>query len=260
MTDPQATQLAPSDQRVIAYRHVDDAGWALEPASARREWMDATTGKFAYRCLPLVMANQSGWVVRIPGTVSAKWGGKVGVESLSLRFVDSPPGFERMALSHFGHGILSFGLPWVFRTPPGIALLVRGPTNHWVTNAHPLDGVVETDWISTTFTMNWQMTARNKEAWFRKGDPICILTPIEIELMERLQPEIQDLQSNPTLLREVNEFQQKRRSTLDANFKQFMAGGEEKTKFELDYVRGQTPTGAKADSHRTNIKLKPWRP
>lgn len=259
MTDTQGTQLDASENRVIAYRHTDDSGWALEPGGVRRQWMDATTGKFAYRCLPLVMANQSGWVVRIPGTVCATWNGKVGVDAMTLKFKDSPPSFERQALSHFGHGILSFMLPWVFRTPPGIALLVRGATNHWVTNAHPLDGVVETDWISTTFTMNWQMTARNKEAWFRKGDPICILTPIEIDLMERLEPEIHDLQSNPRLLQEVSEFHRKRGATIEENFKRFLAEGEGKRKFELDYTRGKTPTGDESATHRTNIKLKPWK-
>ena len=30
--------------------------------------MDATEGRFAYRCLPLVMANQFGWIVRCPLT------------------------------------------------------------------------------------------------------------------------------------------------------------------------------------------------
>ena len=256
----QSTQLEAGDQKIIAYRHAESEGWSLEPASLKRDWMDASTGKFAYRCLPLVMANQSGWVVRAPGTVGANWGGKVGVDSLKLKFTDAPKFYERQALSHFGHGILSFMLPWIFRTPPGVALLVRGPTNFWVANAHPLDGIVETDWISTTFTMNWQMTARNKDAWFRKGDPICMLTPIRMDLMEQFKPEHQELSDNPALLREATEFQQKRGKTLEENFQRFLKSEGQSRTFELDYIRGKTPTGEAAQQqHRTNIKLQDWK-
>ena len=35
----------------------------LVPAFYRRDWMDATAGGFAYHCLPMTLANQSGWFV-----------------------------------------------------------------------------------------------------------------------------------------------------------------------------------------------------
>jgi hypothetical protein len=38
-------------------------GWAstIRPASATRDWMDRTQSSFAYRCLPLNVANSHGW-------------------------------------------------------------------------------------------------------------------------------------------------------------------------------------------------------
>ncbi|HMN96768.1 MAG TPA: DUF6065 family protein [Phycisphaerales bacterium] len=241
---------------LVAYRHSNDEGWALEPSSARREWMDNTTGRFAYRCLPLVMANQLGWIVRSPGTFAVKWTGKVGVDALTIRHTEGPENFRRSVLSHFGHGIVSFMLPWVFRTPPGVALLVRGATNFWVHNAHPLDGLVETDWISTTFTMNWQMIAMNREAWFRKGDPICMLTPLRVDVAESLAPRYADLSSNPRLQEEVATFNRKRGETARINREKFEKGEKDHQTFELDYMHGQTPSGAETEEHRTNIKLK----
>lgn len=245
---------------VVAYRHSSDDGWVIEPASARREWMDNTTGRFAYRCLPLVMANQLGWVVRSPGTFSVKWGGKVGVESLTIRHTEGPEEFRRNVLSHFGHGIVSFMFPWVFRTPPGVALLVRGATNFWVHNAHPLDGLVETDWISTTFTMNWQMTSLNREAWFRKGDPIAMLTPMRVDTAEGLTARMDDLATNLRLREEVNTFNRKRGETARANREKFERGEKDHQSYELDYMHGQTPSGVSTDGHRTNIKLHRFAP
>jgi hypothetical protein len=241
--------------RITAYRLSPDGGWTLEPAGMRREWMDATTGKFAYRCLPLSIANQAGWVVRCPGTFCATWNGKHTSGGVALRFTDGPEHFKKQVICSFGHGILSFLLPWIFRTPPGVQLLVRGAPNFWVSNAHPLEGVVETDWLSSTFSMNWQMTARNKEAWFRKGDPICMLTPMDVGALERFDPVRAELHDNPELAREIDEFRRKREETHRKSLASFEAGKAEQA-YELDYIRGRTASGESAHAHRTKLKLR----
>jgi uncharacterized protein DUF6065 len=43
---------------VIDGHHVD-----IRPAPVEREWMEATSQRFAYRCLPLNIANAYGWEV-----------------------------------------------------------------------------------------------------------------------------------------------------------------------------------------------------
>jgi hypothetical protein len=58
---------------LIAYTATDATGWVIEPAPRERAWMDATTDRFAYRCLPLVFANQAGWVVRCPVGFSVRF-------------------------------------------------------------------------------------------------------------------------------------------------------------------------------------------
>lgn len=243
--------------QLIAYQHDVDSGWTIEPAGVRREWMDATTGKFAYRCLPLSMANQLGWIVRAPGTFSAEWNGKSGVDALKLKFTDSPPHYQKQVLSHFGHGIISFAMPWIFRTPPGVATLVRGPSNYWINGAHPLEGLVETDWITATVSMNYQVTVRNREVWFRKGEPLFMLVPMRLELIEEIQPVQRDIQMNPQLLKDAMEFNQKRRATLKTNLDRSVTEGPDAAKaFELDYIRGQTAGGQKTEHHRSNLKLK----
>ena len=48
---------------------------AIEPARAGRAWMDATDQRYAYRCLPLSMANASGWEILAPVAFEATWSG-----------------------------------------------------------------------------------------------------------------------------------------------------------------------------------------
>ena len=42
---------------------------------------------------------------------------------------EASPGESHLAESLFGHGILTWTLPYLFRTPPGYNLLARGPAN-----------------------------------------------------------------------------------------------------------------------------------
>lgn len=52
----------PSNEPLLsAYRIEDFPSMPIIPAPTQRTWMDATDDRFAYRCLPLNIANQHGW-------------------------------------------------------------------------------------------------------------------------------------------------------------------------------------------------------
>ena len=76
----------------------------LEPADIRRTWMDSTPGGFANRCLPLLIANQSGWVLLNRGTVRVTWDG--GPEAQDVT-VESDTDEAELPQSHFGGGTAS---------------------------------------------------------------------------------------------------------------------------------------------------------
>jgi uncharacterized protein DUF6065 len=58
--------------KLIAYvidgHHVD-----IRPAPIEREWMDATNQRFAYRCLPVNIANAHGWEILCPTSFTMNW-------------------------------------------------------------------------------------------------------------------------------------------------------------------------------------------
>ena len=59
-----APAVAPGPRVVKALRaiaHGWGEGWALRPSPARRQWMTESPG--AYQCLPMVVANQWGWLL-----------------------------------------------------------------------------------------------------------------------------------------------------------------------------------------------------
>lgn len=137
---------------LVAYALDDRAqDVTLLAGPSRRAWMDALPDRYANRCLPLLIANQAGWLLLNPQTVWLSWDGRAGLDAVTVEYEGDVP--QTRALSHFGHGIVTFHVPFLFRTTPGWNLLVRGPANCPIDGLYPLEGVVETDWSTATFTL-----------------------------------------------------------------------------------------------------------
>jgi len=55
-----------AEPELLAYRLTPKtADEDLWPAPSTRVWMERSPNKFANRCLPLLIANQSGWLSRL---------------------------------------------------------------------------------------------------------------------------------------------------------------------------------------------------
>lgn len=247
-----APSSAASRQRLIAYQVSPNPGWALEPASPLRDWMDAAPGKNPYRCLPLVMANQAGWVMRLPCNMTAIWNGKDAPDGLKVTMTDPPAPPEVLATSHFGLGIITFRFPWIFRTSPGTGLWVHGPANAPKENATPLQGLVETDWSHLPFTMNWKLTKRNTPVYFLKGEPICQITPFPFALLESIDPMIVPASSDPQLLESILDAGRQRTTTIQ---RQLSDENKDFKIWEKTYFKGEQASGERSETHRTNFRL-----
>jgi hypothetical protein len=226
---------------------------AIEPARAARDWMDTTGERFAYRCIPLSIANASGWEILSPVAFQATWTGGTLRSSLSIGSSDDRARADRLAASHFGHGVLTFHTGYLFRTSPGWALWVRGSPNSAKRNLVPLDGLVETDWLDFPFTMNWRFT-RPGTVQFEKGEPFCFITPVAHALLDRMQPEIRQLEEEPAL-KAAYEARTKDRGDFNARLAALdpdtIAAG-----WQRHYVRGEDADGRTAGFHLSKRKLR----
>jgi hypothetical protein len=236
---------------LIAYQiHDPTPRMTLHAAPIEREWMEGTPQRFAYRCLPLNIANQNGWVLGCPTAFRAYWYGGQLATDVELRF-DGPP--DPGILSHFGAGTVTFSLPYLFRTPPGVNLWVKGMSNHIKDGIQPLEGVVEADWPASTFTMNWKFTRPNEWVAFAAGEPVCMIVPIPRGFSETLAPRVEPLAGNPELHRRYLEWEASRSGFL----KGLKTNDPEAVKqgWQKDYFQGKTADGG-FDGHQTRLHLK----
>jgi hypothetical protein len=240
-----------SEQPLVAYELHSLVDTPLEASPYNREWMDKAHLRHPYRCLPLVIANQAGWILRSTAGFRAYWYGGQAKEDVELRF-DGP--VDNRIVSHFGNGVITFTVPYLFRTPPGINLWVKGPSNFVKDGVQALEGVVETDWLASTFTMNWKITRVCEWIRFEKGEPFCMLVPVPRGLAESLVPQKTFIGTDPELMAQYQAWEASRRGFLaDLGVRDPEAI---KKGWQKDYFQGKTPDGKDFESHQTRLNLR----
>lgn len=240
--------------KLIAYV-IDGHTLDIRPAPLERAWMDSTNQRYAYRCLPLNIANAHGWELLCNSGFTANWSGGQGLEAVS---VHPDPGTIAPALSHFGHGVLTFYVPCLFRTDEGYDLVAQGPINRPKDAIAALSGIIETDWAPFSFTMNWLFTRPDTPVRFEKGEPYCHIFPVRRGELEAFEPELRFLSENPEL-KEAHETWSQSRNKFNADLKQ-PGSDAQAQKWQKLYYHGLDPAGQKAGAqdHRTRVRLKPF--
>ena len=228
----------------------------LVPAGHERDWM-GSMNRGPYRCLPLSIANSSGWLLLNEQPFTATWSGGATAGSTKLIFESRRlAGYH--ATSVFGNGILTFFVPFLFRTPPGFNLLVRGPANMPKDGVSPLEGIVETDWATATFTMNWQITRPGAPIVFHAGEPICMIVPQRRGELARFRPTLRPIDSTDRLGSGHGFWHRGRTLFLRALNRQLAAPDGQLGGWQRHYFQGVTPDGERAPEHETKVRLCPF--
>jgi hypothetical protein len=243
------------EKQLTAYLVHDRATIRIEPAPIDRAWMDEAPQRHPYRCLPLNIANQNGWVLLNATAFSVYWYGGQGVRDLEIRFDRES---NAAISSHFGSGVLTFSIPYLFRTPPGLNTWVKGPANWPKDGIQPLEGVVETDWAASTFTMNWKVTRPFEWIRFEQGEPFCMLVPIPRGLTETLVPRLAMISSNPELQKRYEAWEASRRGFLDGL--KVHDPDTVKQGWQKDYFQGKTAEGGTFAGHQTRLGVQEFEP
>ena len=246
--------MSASDEPIDLACYVFD-GWKprLRAAPSRRDWMDATPESFAYRCLPLNIANAHGWELLSPIGFEAEWNGGGGTDDVTIR-LDHPTPEGLPPCSIFGNGVLTFHAEGLFRTPPGFNLWLSGPPNSFKDGIAPLGGVIETDWSPYSFTMNWRFTRPNHPIRFEENEPFAWFFPLPRDLPERVRPRIAPIDEAPDLKRQFAAWSASR-DAFQARMRTHPPSAPA-DKWQKLYYRGVDADGRKGcPDHRGKLRL-----
>jgi hypothetical protein len=144
----------------------------------KRDWF---TPHF-YKCLPLSIGNMQGFVFSLPFSLSIFWNGGNKPKDLVVEHGDEINLYNNLnfvyANSEFGNGILTIHFPITLKTPPGINLMTIAPPNFPIPGLSPMTGVVESDNIRFTFTINLKVDLANVKIDIGANYPLVGIIPI----------------------------------------------------------------------------------
>ena len=227
------------------------------PGKTDRDWMDEFPVRHPYRCLPLVMANSTGWEILSPCSFTATWTGGPRNEDIRIDADDDFEYLDRVATAHFTMGVLTFHTSYLFKTEPGWDLWVGGAPNLIKDGIQPLIGIVESDWLPFPFTMNWRFT-RPGMVSFKKGEPFCFIMPVPHASVDQFEPVMKSIDDDPILKNEYIAWHQSRTDFLqglDDRDPETMRQG-----WQRHYFKGQSVAGSKGEAHINRRRLKAPRP
>jgi hypothetical protein len=228
----------------------------IRPAPRRRDWMDATPESFAYRCLPLAIANAHGWEIGGGAGFRARWNGGSGVEAIEIELDGACEAID-MPVSLFGQGVVTFHIAGLFRTSPGWNLWVGGPPNHFKDGIAALTGIIETDWSPYSFTMNWRFTRPHHWVRFEPDEPICFFLPIERGVVDGVSPRFRPIADAPELAEQFQAWSASRNA-----FHAKVAADPPRSpadKWQKLYYRGVDPAGRPgAADHQSKLRTAPF--
>jgi hypothetical protein len=203
----------------------------------------------------MTVANATGWELLCPFGATVEWNG--GPLTSDIAILPDPPlnDHAHFISSHFQGGVLTFHPGYLFRTDPGWAVLTSGSPNQPKHGISPLTGIVETDWLPFSFTMNWIFTAPGRVR-FEKGEPFCFINLMEHKKLDGIKPQIRELHEDPKLRDEFHSWMESRNKFNSDLAKRDPA--TLKQGWQRHYFRGEAPPngGTGASDHISKRRLK----
>jgi hypothetical protein len=170
----------------------------VKQSRVKRDWMDATYNKHAYQCLPLTVANVSGWELILEQDVVVQWdGGNTVPKVLKGEMYNNRPVTQPSVI-----GIMSFTTGWAFNTEDGYSTWISGSPNYFVDGAVPLTASIPSYWWPDEFNMNWKITKIGEPVTFPAGMPFMFFTIYPNQLIQNVEFKIENLWDKSQLIQD----------------------------------------------------------
>jgi hypothetical protein len=169
----------------------------ISPMSIKRDWLDKTPDKHAYRCFPVTSANMVGWNLSLDKDIRFIWD---GVNDTSQDHVTILEG-EDFAYTGRGQSSLSIHSGIVIRSDKNVSIMTINPVNYFNNDFETIATVISTSWLDTGFPLAIRAKIANKEILIKAGEPIATIIPISLSAMDKTEIQIFDY-SDPGRVRE----------------------------------------------------------
>jgi hypothetical protein len=162
----------------------------ISPMSIKRDWMDSTPEKHAYRCFPVTQANMIGWNLSWNKDIKFIWNGINDTSQDNVKILTE----DNLLYTGRGQSSVSFTTGLTFKTENNISLFVINPVNYFNLDFEVMSSLISTSWFDNDFPLAIKAKTPNKEILIKAGDPIATIIPISLTDLDNTSIQIYDYQ------------------------------------------------------------------
>jgi hypothetical protein len=144
------------------------------PLSVKRDWMDDTFDKHAYRCLPVSIANTLGWTFSYPSDISFIWDGDPSSEDGHVKILSG----EEYVFTNRANATISFNSGLTFQTEENVSLLMMPVPNQFIEGVQGFTTIISTSVLKPPIPYAWKITKANEVITIPANTPIVSIIPI----------------------------------------------------------------------------------
>jgi hypothetical protein len=160
----------------ISVENVNGASFNIAPMSIKREWMDVTSEKHAYRCFPVTQSNVIGWNIFSTKDIEFIWDGINDQTSDHIEIIQSPLG----SYSGRGQSSISFQTGLIFRTDSDISIFTINPVNYFNNEFETMSSLITTSFYDNPLPLAIKAKTANKNIVIKAGTPLATIIPISL--------------------------------------------------------------------------------
>jgi hypothetical protein len=161
----------------------------ISPMSIKRDWMDNTSEKHAYRCFPVTQANVIGWSITCTKDIDFVWDGVNDQTPDHIKI--SSPGPDK-AYAGRGQSSVSFSTGLVFRTEKDVSIFTINPVNYYSDDFETMSSLISTSFYDNPLPLAIKAKVANKNISIKAGTPIATIFPISLTGLNNTNIEIVD--------------------------------------------------------------------
>jgi transposase len=184
----------------ILVEKTQDSVINISPMSIKRDWMDVTEEKHAYRCFPVTQANMVGWNLFCDNDIEFIWNGITSTSSENIEIING----KNFTYTGRGQSTVSFNTGLTFKTDENISLLTINPVNYFNDDFETVSSVISTSWMDNDFPLAIIARSANKNIVIKAGTPLATIIPVSLTQIDNTSIEIFDYTDADNKRQEAN--------------------------------------------------------
>ena len=172
----------------IAAERFPDSKIIISPMSIKRDWMDVTEDKHAYRCFPVTQANMVGWNLSCSEDIKFIWNGINDTSSANVTILEG----NSFTYTGRGQSTVSIHTGLIFRSEQNVSMFTINPVNYFNNDFETMSSLISTSFLDAGFPLAIKARTANKEITIKAGTPLATIVPISLTAMDDTSIELID--------------------------------------------------------------------